>query len=66
MKFFNIHIPKEDTYEVICRLAEHNFVQFIDSSKNLFNKPYYSSLKRCDEVLAKVEQVLKDVRNNQI
>ena len=66
MKFFNMHIPKEDTYEVLSRLAEHNFVEFIDSSKNSFNKPYYNSLKRCDEVIGKVDQILKDVQKNKI
>ncbi len=64
MKFFNIHIPKEDTYYLISRLAEHNFVEFIDSAKNSFNKPYYGSLRRCDEVITKIDQVLKEIHRN--
>lgn len=66
MKFFNIHIPKEDTYEVISRLAEHNFVQFIDCTKNAFYKPYYNSLKRCDEVITKINHVTKEIHKNKI
>lgn len=64
MKFFNIHIPKEDTYDVISRLAEHNFVQFIDSTKNAFSRPYQSSLRRCEEMISRVDEVIKEIHKN--
>lgn len=66
MKFFNIHIPKEDTYEVVSRLAEHNFVQFVDSAKNSFHRPYFNQLKRCDEVIAKIKTIMKKVHTEGI
>jgi hypothetical protein len=48
MKYLTIHIPKEDTYQVISNLSDHIFVQFIDTKPNAFHRPYTNSLKRCE------------------
>lgn len=66
MKFYTIHVPKEDTYEVVSRLAEHNFAQFIDSNSNAFHRPYTNSLKRCEEVLSKLKILLLQVHKEGI
>ncbi len=48
MKYYHMHIPKEDTYEVVNRLAQYDFVQFIDAAPNNFHKPFFNSVKRCE------------------
>ncbi len=66
MKFFTIHVPKEDTYEVISNLADHNFVQFMDSNPNAFHRPYTNSLKRCEEVISKLKLLFARVHKEGI
>lgn len=52
-----MHIPKEDSYDVINRLAQYDFVQFIDAP-NTFHKPFFNSVKRCEEVIQKIDLIL--------
>lgn len=66
MNFFTVHIPKEDTYQVISNLAEHSFVQFIDAVPNAFHRPYTNSLKRCDEVISKLKMLLLKIHKEGI
>lgn len=66
MKYFNIHIPKEDTYDVITRVAEHSFVQFIDSAPNAFHRPYLHDHKRCEEASLKIKSMLKQINEYKI
>lgn len=47
MKYFHMHIPKEDTYDVVSRIAQYDFVQFTDAAPNNFHKPFFNSVKRC-------------------
>ena len=61
MKYFTIHVPKEDTYGVVEKLASHDFVQFIDTNSNAFHRPYTNSLKRCEEVLNKLKILFSKV-----
>ena len=53
-----MHIPKEDSYDVINRLAQYDFVQFIDAAPNTFHKPFFNSVKRCEEVIQKIDLIL--------
>ncbi len=58
MKYFHMHIPKEDTYDVVNRIAQYDFVQFIDAAPNNFHKPFFNSVKRCEEVINKIDTIL--------
>jgi uncharacterized protein YlbG (UPF0298 family) len=62
MKYYELYIPKEDAYHVIAKLAPHSFVEFLDAAANNFHKPYYNSIRRCEEVISKIDQILKYVR----
>jgi uncharacterized protein YlbG (UPF0298 family) len=37
MNYYTLHIPKEDSYEVVSRLASYDFVQFVDCNTNVFH-----------------------------
>lgn len=62
MKYFHMHIPKEDTYDVVNRVAQYDFVQFIDAAPNNFHKPFFNSVKRCEEVIHKIDYILGEVK----
>jgi hypothetical protein len=62
MKYYELYIPKEDAYHVVSKLAPHGFVEFLDATANNFHKPYYNSIRRCEEVIAKINQILKFAR----
>lgn len=66
MKYFNIHVPKEDSYDVITRVAEHSFVQFVDSASNAFHRPYLHDHKRCEDASMKIKSILKQVHECKI
>lgn len=66
MKYYHVHIPKEDTYDVINRIAQYDFVQFIDAAPNNFHKPFFNSVKRCEEVIQKIDIILKEIKKNKI
>lgn len=66
MKYYHMHIPKEDTYEVVNRLAQYDFVQFIDAAPNNFHKPFFNSVKRCEEVITKIDTILKTIKHHKI
>ena len=34
----------------------------MDASPNSFHKPFYNDIKRCDDVIAKIDHILKQVR----
>ena len=48
MKYYHLHIPKEYTYDVVSRLGNESFVQFVDAIPNSFHRPYYNSVKRVE------------------
>lgn len=62
MKYYEMYIPKEDAYQVISSLANNSFVQFLDAAANNFHKPYYNSIKRCEEVISKIDLILTEVK----
>lgn len=62
MKYYELYIPKEDAYHVVSKLAPHGFVEFLDAAADNFHKPYYNSIRRCEDVIAKISQILKMVR----
>jgi V-type H+-transporting ATPase subunit a len=66
MKYFHIHIPKEDTYDVVNRIAQYDFVQFMDAAPNNFHKPFFNSVKRCEEVIQKIDIILKNINKHKI
>lgn len=66
MKYFHMHIPKEDTYDVVNRIAQYDFVQFIDAAPNNFHKPFFNSVKRCEEVINKIDTILGFIKKQKI
>lgn len=62
MKYYELYIPKEDAYHVVSKLAPHGFVEFLDAAADNFHKPYYNSIRRCEDVIAKISQILRMVR----
>lgn len=65
MRYFEIFIPKEDGYEIISKLAHNNFVQLLDASKD-FHKPYSNSIKRCEEIVHRIDAVLGEAISRRI
>ncbi len=65
MSYYHVHIPKEDAYDVVNRLAEKNFISFVDSS-NPFNKPFLNSIKRFEEGITKIDLIMKEVKKRDI
>lgn len=51
---------------MVSKLAPHGFVEFLDAAANNFHKPYYNSIRRCEEVIYKIDHVIKQVRKYQI
>jgi hypothetical protein len=41
-------------------------VEFLDAAPNNFHKPYYNAIKRCEEVIAKIDHILQQVRKYKI
>ena len=66
MKFYHMHIPKEDTYDVVNRIAQYDFVQFIDAAPNNFHKPFFNSVKRCEEVINKIDTIIGFIKKQKI
>ena len=66
MKYYELYIPKEDAYQVISKLAPHGFVEFLDAAAGNFHKPYYNSIRRCEEVVSKIDSILRIVRKFKI
>lgn len=62
MKYYELYIPKEDAYQVVSKLAPHGFVEFLDAAAGNFHKPYYNSIRRCEEVVSKIDSILRVVR----
>lgn len=64
MAFYNIAMPRENTWEIFNQLGELSALQFIDLNENesAFNRPYSNYVKRCEELegkIAVIEQQLK-------
>lgn len=66
MKYFHMHIPKEDTYDVVNRIAQYDFVQFIDAAPNNFHKPFFNSVKRCEEVIHKIDSIITHLKKEKL
>jgi len=61
-----MHIPKEDTYDVVNRIAQYDFVQFIDAAPNNFHKPFFNSVKRCEEVINKIDTIMGYIKKQKL
>lgn len=66
MRYYELFIPTEDAYSVIAKLAPENFVEFLDAASNNFHKPYYNSIKRCEDVILKIDQIIRNVKKYKI
>jgi hypothetical protein len=62
MKYYEMYIPKEVAYSVVSKLAPFSFIQFLDAAAGNFHKPYLNSIKRCEEVIAKIDTIISEVR----
>ncbi len=62
MKYYEMYIPKEDAYSVVSKLATHNFVEFLDAAADNFHKPFLNHIRRCEEVIGKIDLILKEIK----
>lgn len=58
MKYYELYIPSEDAFSVVSKLAPENFVEFLDAAPNNFHKPFSNSIKRCEEIISKIDRIL--------
>ena len=66
MRYYELYIPTEDAYSVVAKLAPENFVEFLDAATNNFHKPYSNSIKRCEDVIQKIDQIIRNVRKYKV
>ena len=66
MRYYQLFIPTEEAYNVVSKVAPESFVQFLDASPNNFHKPYYNDIRRCEDVINKIDHILKQVRKYKI
>lgn len=62
MKYYTLTSPREDAYDVVCKLADKGFVQFTDLSGNAFYKPFQNHLKRCEDIIGKIDYIMSYLR----
>jgi hypothetical protein len=63
MSFYNIQIPKDYAYDVISSLGEIDAVQLIDANQAEYHKPYINSVRRCEELLKRLQILAKLLKN---
>lgn len=66
MRYYELFIPTEDAYSVVAKLAPENFVEFLDAAANSFHKPYYNAIKRCDDVILKIDTIISHVKKYKV
>lgn len=66
MRYYELYIPTEDAYSVVAKLAPENFVEFLDAAASNFHKPYSNSIKRCEDVMLKIDQIMRNVRKYKV
>lgn len=66
MKYYELFIPSDEAYHVVSRLAPHSFVEFMDANEESLHKPYYNSIKRCQDTVSKIDLILSTIRQKNI
>lgn len=59
MKYYELYIPSEDAFSVVSKLAPENFVEFLDAAPSNFHKPFSNSIKRCEEIISKIDRIIR-------
>jgi hypothetical protein len=62
MAFYNLRIPREHVYEIVTILGNFNVAQLIDPKPNEFHKPFFNTIKRCEEALNKLAGIAKKAK----
>jgi hypothetical protein len=62
MSFYNLRIPREHVYDIISILGSFNLAQLIDPKPNEFHKPFFNTIKRCEEALNKLAGIAKKAK----
>ncbi|CAK83777.1 unnamed protein product (macronuclear) [Paramecium tetraurelia] len=68
MEFYNLVIPRESAWDVMNTLGYFDSVHIIDYDPTLpqINRPFSNYVKRCDDVMQKIEQIDGEMRNFKI
>ncbi|CAD8117146.1 unnamed protein product [Paramecium sonneborni] len=68
MEFYNLVIPRESAWDVMNTLGYFDSVHLIDYDPTLpqINRPFSNYVKRCDDVLQKIELIDGEMRNYKI
>jgi len=68
MGFYNLVMPREYAWEVLNELGGLDCLQFIDqnSHETAFNRPYSNSIKRCEDIEAKIQTIEKAMKRFEI
>lgn len=63
MGFYNIVMPRESAWDILNELGTMDSVHFIDSDPycSLINRPFGKYVKRCDEVLVKIQNIVDEI-----
>ena len=66
MRYYELYIPAEEAYHAVAKVAPEKFVEFLDASPHNFHKPFANDVRRCEEVLAKLDHIFKQLRKYKI
>jgi len=65
MSLYQVSFPKDDAWEVMNVLGDLDCLHFLDMNSDVqpFNLPYASDLKRCEEVLRRIQAIEEECKN---
>ena len=66
MRYYELYIPFEEAYSAISKIAPEKCVEFLDASPSNFHKPYYNDIKRCEDVITKIDHIIKQAKKYKI
>ncbi len=57
MRYYNMIMPRESAWHILNQIGTMDTVHFVDMQSEMgnFNRPFYNQVKRCEDLLTKVE-----------
>jgi len=68
MGFYHLILPTESSWEILNELGRLSLVHFVDLNGSLsaVNRPFTNYIKRCDEILLKMDQIKKQMKSFEV
>jgi len=64
MNLYNLIMPRESAWHILNQLGTIDCVHFVDMQSDMgnFNRPFYSQVKRCEDMLAKLDFIKEKMK----